>query len=120
METMASGLDEPAGVGTIWVYAVRLKTLVVCTVGLGAVASDSAFASLPLVCSKNTPYPPRSAVFPSPLGSQANPIRGAGLNRWPFMQLSGTPLVTPHCTTPLNGSPITSPVDGSVLLAPAT
>src|SRR5882672_5314362 len=110
IETIARGVDEPAGVGTIWSYAVRLNTVVVCTAGLAAGSSDSALASLPLVCSKNTPYPPRIAVLPSPFGSQAKPIRGAGLNKWPFMQLSGTPWVTPHCTTPLNGFPTTRPV----------
>ena len=34
------------------------------------------------------------------LGSKANPIRGAGLNRCPFMHPTGTPAVTPHCTIP--------------------
>src|ERR1700732_4702855 len=38
-------------------------------------------------------------VLPSPLGSQAKPILGAGLNKWPFIQLCGTPFF-PHCTRP--------------------
>src|ERR1700722_925630 len=38
-------------------------------------------------------------VLPSPLGSQAKPIRGAGLNKCPFMQPAGTPFF-PHCTKP--------------------
>src|SRR5258707_13787086 len=45
---------------------------------------DSVMASFPLVCSKKTPYPPRMAILPSPFGSHANQIRGAGLNRCPF------------------------------------
>src|SRR5262245_24717734 len=39
-------------------------------------ASESAFT-----LSKNTPYPPRTLVRPSPRTSQANPIRGAKLLR---------------------------------------
>ena len=42
-------------------------------------SSDSVLASLPFVCSKKMPYPPRIAHLPSPLGSNAKPIRGAGL-----------------------------------------
>src|ERR1700680_3296164 len=49
-------------------------------------------------------------VLPAPHGSQANPIRGAGLNKCPFIQPAAgaapTPgnedLLTPHCTMPLN------------------
>src|SRR6266516_6620470 len=49
-------------------------------------SSDSVLPSLPLVCSKKTPYPPRMAILPSPLGSKANPKRGAGLKRCPLRQ----------------------------------
>src|SRR5258708_26126392 len=66
----------------------------------GEFSRDSVLASLPLVCSKKMPYPPRMAHLPLPHGSQANPIRGAGLKKCPFMQPSGTPGVTPHCTIP--------------------
>src|SRR5580700_5077924 len=38
--------------------------------------------------------------LPLPFGSHANPMRGAGLNMWLFMQLAGTPFVA-HCTNPL-------------------
>jgi len=55
IEIIAKGVDEPAGVGTIWLYEVKLNTLVVCTAGLAAGSSDSALASLPLACSKKTP-----------------------------------------------------------------
>src|SRR5580692_704170 len=62
-------------------------------------SSDPVFASSPVPCSKNIPYPARIEVFPSPLGSQAKPILGAGLNKCPDMQLLGMPPF-PHCTKP--------------------
>src|SRR5579859_2349201 len=86
----------------------------------------SVLASFPLACSKKMPYPPRMAVLPLPRGSQANPIRGAGLNRCPFEQptaeteptaaagnaeseLGGgtlrTPPVVPQTTRPSSGLP---------------
>src|SRR5262249_29590277 len=71
------------------------------------------------------PYPPRIAIFPSPFGSHAKPIRGAGLKRSPFKQpsyllpptvapgkavstwlgIADVPPGPPHCTMPLNGFP---------------
>src|ERR1700719_3974967 len=74
----------------------------------GEPSNAVATASLPFVCSKNIPYPPRIAVLPSPKGSQAKPMRGAGLNRCPFAQPVGTP-AAPHCTRPLAVSPATVP-----------
>src|SRR6478736_9409267 len=69
----------------IVLYPVRLNCEEVKT--NGAVPSrDSVLPSLPLVCSKKMPYPPRMAILPLPLGSHANPIRGAGLNRCPVIQ----------------------------------
>ena len=44
-------------------------------------SNDSVLASLPLVCSKKIPYPPRIAHFPSPFGSKAKPMRGAGFHQ---------------------------------------
>src|SRR5437588_11032625 len=52
----------------------------------GEPSSDSVLPSLPLVCSKKIPKPPRIAVFPSPFGSKAKPKRGAGLKRCPARQ----------------------------------
>src|SRR5579859_608963 len=68
------------------------------------------------------------AILPSPFGSHANPMRGAGLKRCPFRQpgyleaptvapgndastapgMDDVPPEPPHCTTPLNGLPPTS------------
>src|SRR5215472_4820135 len=65
------------------------------------------------------------AIFPSPLGSKAKPIRGAGLNRCPFKHpaldevptlaagnevrmlpgITEVPPEPPHWTMPLNGLP---------------
>src|SRR5438270_13282716 len=89
-------------------------------------SSDSVLASLPLVCSKNIPYPPRIAVLPSPFGSNAKPMRGAGLNKCPFRQpsflepptvafgkaanivvgMALVPPAPPHWITALNGFPV--------------
>src|SRR5690348_9012589 len=75
-------------------------------------------------------------VLPSPFGSNAIPIRGAQLNRWPFMQLAGSvicelefasaPGPLPQCTSPLvilgsrllrfNGTGSFVPVTGSIAL----
>src|SRR6266850_6710970 len=86
----------------------------------GEPSRDSVLPSLPLVCSKKIPYPPRMAILPSPLGSKAKPKRGAGLKRWPFKQPScefeaalalGNPSTgnvtpgPPHWTMPLKGLP---------------
>src|SRR6267143_5623735 len=67
------------------------------------------------------PSPPRIAILPLPLGSQANPIRGAGLNRCPLRQpaFDEDPMLTfgkfdpgtrlkvppfpPHWTKPFSG-----------------
>src|SRR5882757_10380465 len=61
------------------------------------------------------------AILPSPLGSHAKPMRGAGLNRWPFKQpaLEDPPTVVagkpgtakvppfpPHWIMPLRGLPV--------------
>src|SRR5580692_6268287 len=64
------------------------------------------------------------AILPSPIGSNANPIRGAGLKRCPERQPAfedapmlvvgnndpGTrgkvPPFPPHCTTPFSGLPV--------------
>src|SRR5579885_1781665 len=86
---------------------------------------DSEFPSLPLVCSKKIPYPPRMANLPLPRGSQANPMRGAGLKRCPLRQpgkedaptvapgklvsteagIAPVPPFPPHWMRPLNGLP---------------
>src|ERR1700722_316716 len=67
------------------------------------------------------------AILPSPFGSNANPMRGAGLKRWPCKQpallfaptvapgncvrigpgIEPVPPFPPHCTTPLKGLPPT-------------
>src|SRR5260370_37834178 len=64
------------------------------------------------------------AILPSPLGSQAKPIRGAGLKRCPFKQpaFEFAPMATvgnrdpgtsgkvppfpPHCSKPFRGLPV--------------
>src|ERR1700746_2550878 len=104
-----------------------LGSLAVRTLG-GVPSSDPALASFPLPYSKKMPYPPRMAIFPSPCGSQANPMRGAGLNKCPFWQPGsevpaivaagnavkmepGTKLVPPgppHCTKTLKREQETS------------
>src|SRR5712691_2611066 len=81
----------------------------------GEFSRDSVLPSLPLACSKKTPYPPRIAVLPFPFGSKAKPKRGAGLKRCPLMQPGWELLPTaaegnpgtengppgpPHCTSP--------------------
>src|ERR1700687_185668 len=85
-------------------YPVMLNWVGICTNG-GELSRASLVASFPLVWSQKIPYPPRIEVLASPLGSKAKPIRGAALNRCPFIQPTGTP-PTPHCTIPLNGSPV--------------
>src|ERR1700733_13989997 len=80
----------------------------------------SVLASFPLACSKKMPYPPRMAVFPCPVGSQAKPTRGAGLNRCPVEQPTAEtdptaalgnpanetgPPGAPQSTRPRNGLP---------------
>src|ERR1700682_4473551 len=102
----------------------------------GDPSRDSVLASLPLVCSKKTPYPPRMAILPSPLGSQAKPMRGAGLNKCPFKQpasedgptlaagnaasvgfgIAEVPPGPPHWMIPLNGFPVPAIKDPSVAL----
>src|SRR3984957_7171119 len=87
----------------------------------GEPSRDSVLPSLPLVCSKKPPQPPRMAILPSPLGSQAKPMRGAGLKRWPDKQPAfedgptvaaekpGTtkvPPLPPHWIMPLSGLPV--------------
>src|SRR6266478_8053286 len=94
----------------------------------GEPSRDSVLPSLPLVCSKKMPYPPRIAILPSPLGSKAKPIRGAGLNRCPLRQPSGdeaptlegypgkgvlVPPFPPHWTMPFSGFPVPGTRDPS-------
>src|SRR5262249_10559747 len=72
-----------------------------CTSG-GDPSSDSAFPSSPFVWSKKIPYAARIEVLPLPQGSQANPMRGAGLKKWSLMHEIGTP-AAPHFTMPSKG-----------------
>src|SRR6266852_2557387 len=117
MELTASGKSSPP---PTLLKPRTLNCLAVSTSG-GEPSSDSVLPSLPLVCSKKTPYPPRMAILPSPLGSQAKPIRGAGLNRCPLRQPAGDeaptlegypgkgvigPPFPPHWTMPFRGFPV--------------
>src|SRR4030081_3816014 len=99
-------------------------------------SSDSLLPSFPLVCSKKIPYPPRIAILPSPLGSHANPRRGAGLNKCPLRQpafeegptlaegnaarigpgIAEVPPLPPHWMIPSNGFPVpvSAPEVGSI------
>src|ERR1700751_1885475 len=88
-----------------------------CSKGEVCPSIPSVLASLPLLCSKKIPYPPRIAVLPLPNGSQAKPTRGAGLNKCPDEHPAGTP-PTPHCTRPSKGFPMTAP-EIAVTSAPA-
>ena len=83
-----------------------------CTSG-GEPSNVSAFPSSPLVWSKKIPYAARIDVFPFPKGSQARPMRGAGLKRSSLIQARGTP-ATPHWTIPSKGL-----VPGLMINAPA-
>src|ERR1700753_1284381 len=79
------------------------------------------------------PYPPRIAILPSPFGSHAKPMRGAGLKRCPVKQpalllaptvafgncvrigpgIEPVPPLPPHCTMPLKGlPPVSEPFNG--------
>src|SRR5262249_47558741 len=69
-------------------------------------SSEPVFASFPVPCSKKIPYPARTDVLPSLNGSQATPIRGAGLNRSPFMQLLGTGVPSLYLSTPQRTIPL--------------
>src|SRR6266849_6956038 len=82
MELTASGKSSPP---PTLLKPRTLNCLAVSTSG-GEPSSDSVLPSLPLVCSKKTPYPPRIAILPLPLGSKAKPNRGAGLKRCPLRQ----------------------------------
>src|SRR5437667_12388799 len=63
--------------------------------------------------------PPRTAVFPLPLGSQAKPNRGSKLRRVGFEKIGATPAQPgfPSATLVAEGADVPQVGNGSVMLA---